>query len=450
MTPALGVDPRSLADDAVRQVLQTQYDRVPAVRLDSPPGAGKTGVVERLAVQGMALLGERCMVVTQTNQQAFDLARRCSGGFPGLDFVLLVQKDLPVPDDLMALTNLSVVRNPAQLPSGPCVVIANARRWSWSAANLHESFGCMIVDEAFQLSDYRFHEIANLAERFVLVGDPGQIAPIITAEVDRWRTEAAGPHVPCPDALLARHPEDVLRLQLPVSRRLVPDTVEVVQPAFYPDLPFGALSAPGERRLVTATAGRMPLDRPIERVEGGASLLGVELPGRITGESDPELAGAMVGLLSRLLERGAAVADGEDERPLEPGMVGVACAHVSQVYAVQERLGLGMESVLVETADRFQGLERPVMLVHHPLSGRADADGFHLDAGRLCVMTSRHSVVCFLFARAGIEEILLRHAPSGDRILGSQEDEEFEGWNAHLSVLRALRERGRMVRLGLG
>jgi hypothetical protein len=55
-------------------------------------------------------------------------------------------------------------------------------------------------------------------------------------------------------------------------------------------------------------------------------------------------------------------------------------------------------------------------------------------------------VTCFIFARAGMEGMLLRHAPSGDRVLGSDEDEEFEGWNAHLSVLRALRERGRVVR----
>jgi hypothetical protein len=437
---------RIRADDAVRQVLLTQYDGVPAVRLDSPPGAGKTGVVERLAVQGMAHLAERCMVVTQTNQQAFDLARRCARGFPGMNFVLLVRRDLTIHEDLTVLPNLTVIRNSADLQPGPCVVIANARRWSWSAAGVHEGFDCMIVDEAFQLSDHHFHEIANVAERVVLVGDPGQIAPVVNAQLERWRTDPAGPHVPCSDALLARHPDDVLILQLPVSRRLVPDTVEVVQPAFYPDLPFGALTAPGERRIVSTAAGKMPLDAPIDLAARGASLVVVELPARVTGEADPELAGAMVGLVDRLFERGTIVVEGGEEQPLEPGMVGIVCAHVSQVHSVQERLGSGMDDVLVETADRFQGLERHVMLAHHPLSGRADADEFHLDAGRLCVMMSRHSVTCFIFARAGMEGMLLRHAPSGDRVLGSDEDEEFEGWNAHLSVLRALRERGRVVR----
>ena len=52
---------QSRADDLVRDVLRTQWQGVTAVRLDSPPGAGKTGVVERLAVQSLALLRERCM-----------------------------------------------------------------------------------------------------------------------------------------------------------------------------------------------------------------------------------------------------------------------------------------------------------------------------------------------------------------------------------------------------
>jgi AAA domain len=221
--------------------------------------------------------------------------------------------------------------------------------------------------------------------------------------------------------------------------------VDLVRPAFYPGLPFEALSAPGERRLVPTSAGRMTLDAAVDLAGGGASLVGVELPPRVTGEHDPELAGAMVGLADRLLQRGTLVVDEAGERPLEPSMIGVICAHVSQVHAIQERLGSRMEGVLVETADRFQGLERPVTLVHHPLSGRADADEFHLDAGRLCVMTSRHSVACFLFTRDGIEDMLMRHAPSGDRVLGSNEDTEFEGWLAHLTVLQGLRERRRVL-----
>jgi superfamily I DNA and/or RNA helicase len=133
--------------------------------------------------------------------------------------------------------------------------------------------------------------------------------------------------------------------------------------------------------------------------------------------------------------------------PVEPRTIGVVCAHVSQVNAVRERLPRGFEDVFVETADRFQGLERPVMLVYHPLSGRADADQFHLDAGRLCVALSRHRVACLLVGRTGVEDLLLRYAPSGERVLGSDEDREYAGWRAQVSIAQMLRTAGRVLRL---
>ncbi|WP_432644254.1 hypothetical protein [Nocardia cyriacigeorgica] len=48
------------------------------------------------------------------------------------------------------------------------------------------------------------------------------------------------------------------------------------------------------------------------------------------------------------------------------------------------------QHVAVNTANRLQGPEFEVVIVVHPLSGRRDATAFHLEAGRLCVLTSRH------------------------------------------------------------
>lgn len=442
------------AHEAVERVLRTQWEGVAAVRLDSPPGAGKTGVVERLAVQSMALLHERVLVATQTNEQAFDLARRFARGFPRLAFTLFVTQGLVVPEDVLALGNLTVARSSRELPAGPCVAVANAARWSWLKEEETEPFDLEIVDEAFQLPDYRFQQIAGLARRVVLVGDPGQIDPVIACEVERWRCDPAGPHVSCPKALVTRHP-GVVRLALPASRRLVADTVRFVQPAFYPELPFGALSADGARGMRLGPASRTSehpsgqLDEALSLAAGGASIVQVELPEQITGETDEALAETIVALAERLVGTGVRVVDDREGVPraerVTGAMIGVVCAHVSQVNAVRERLGEELSDVFVETADRFQGLERPIMLVHHPLSGRADASEFHLDAGRLCVMLSRHRVACFVVGRAGMEEMLLRHAPSGDRVLGLAEDPEFEGWRAHVTLLRRLREEGRVV-----
>jgi hypothetical protein len=238
-----------------------------------------------------------------------------------------------------------------------------------------------------------------------------------------------------------------MQLALPVSRRLVPDTVQFVQPAFYPDLEFTALSAPGERRLVVAGTSGSRLDVPIEMAARGASLLQVELPAEITGEVDEPLAETIVALIRRLIERRAEIAESGTTRRLSAGDVGVVCAHVAQVNAVRERLPRELAGVFVETADRFQGLERPIMFVYHPLSGRTDADTFHLDAGRMCVALSRHRVACFVVSRAGVRDMLLRFAPTGDRVLGIDADPEYEGWRAQLRIAEELERAGRVVSL---
>jgi AAA domain len=446
MTTAAIISPEARAAEAIRRVLETQWDGDPAVRLDSPPGAGKTGVVERLAAQSLGSMRERCMIATQTNEQAFDLARRLAENYPRLNPYLFARKDLAIPTALSAFRNLTIARSRDDLPQGPCIVISNAVKWSWVKGAL-PTFDLQVVDEAFQLPDYRFQQIAGLARRFVLVGDPGQIAPVVTCEIERWRCEKAGPHVACPFALTARFPQ-VVQLALPVSRRLVPDTVRFVQPAFYPTLPFDALAAPDSRALtLTLPLSRQPIDAALDIARGGASLISIELPPRITGEVDEELSQTIVNMIERLMARRAGLVINGERRPVEASMIGVVCAHVSQVSAVRERLPRNLSEVFVETSDRFQGLERPLMIVHHPLSGRADASGFHLDAGRLCVMMSRHSVACWLVSRGGIEAQLLRHAPVGDRVLGVDIDTEYEGWRAHLYIIQELNAASRVLQL---
>jgi hypothetical protein len=176
----------------------------------------------------------------------------------------------------------------------------------------------------------------------------------------------------------------------------------------------------------------------------GASLLQMGLPAEITGEVDDALAETVVALIRRLMERSAELEELGASRPLLPTDVGVVCAHVAQTNAVRERLPRTLAGVFVETADWFQGLERPIMLVYHPLSGRCDADTFHLDAGRMCVALSRHRVACFVVSRAGVRDMLVRYAPRGDRVRGLDEDREYEGWRAQVRIAEEF-ERARRV-----
>jgi hypothetical protein len=59
-------------------------------------------------------------------------------------------------------------------------------------------------------------------------------------------------------------------------------------------------------------------------------------------------------------------------------------------------------------------------------------------------MLSRHRIGCWIFGRQGISEQLTRFAPSGDRALGIDEDPEYRGWRAHLTLLAALSRANRL------
>jgi hypothetical protein len=432
-------DPEVAANSALDAVLESQWQGVPALILRSPPGAGKTGMAQRLALQSATYLQQRCMIVTQTNEQAFELTRRLAQNARGVPIYMFAKKSLALPDDLCQSGRVVPVHRIGDFPQGPSITIGNAAKWSWLQTS-DPMFDVQIVDEAFQLPDYRYQLISNLAPRHALIGDPGQIDPFVNCEIERWRCDPSGPQVACPIALEKRHPT-VLQLALPVSRRLNADTISIIQPAFYPDMPFRATSR--DRSVRFDVAGIMPFDAALDGVAAGASIVMVELPPQITGEADGELAQELVESIRRLLRRRAWMSDDGRVSQVTPENIGVVCAHVSQVNAVRERLGTGLTDVFVETANRYQGIERPFMFVHHPLSGRADATAFHLDAGRLCVMLSRHRIGCWIFGRQGIAGQLMRFSPAGDRALGIDEDREYQGWRAHLTLLAALSRAGR-------
>ena len=97
---------------------------------------------------------------------------------------------------------------------------------------------------------------------------------------------------------------------LPVSRRLVADTARFVQPAFYPDLPFTALS-PG-RNLRGPATGVAAVDALL----GGASLVMRELEAALTGPVDATLADEVAAMVEVLAGAGWTVEDEAGSRPL--------------------------------------------------------------------------------------------------------------------------------------
>src|SRR5262249_58682270 len=98
--------------------------------------------------------------------------------------------------------------------------------------------------------------------------------------------------------------------------------------------------------------------------------------------------------------------------PLRPEQVAVGVAHNDQKDFLRVALDdRGLEGVVVETANKLQGLEFEVVFVWHPLAGLPEADGFHLEPGLLCVLLTRHRQACIIVGRAGDSELLKDNVP---------------------------------------
>jgi superfamily I DNA and/or RNA helicase len=121
-----------------------------------------------------------------------------------------------------------------------------------------------------------------------------------------------------------------------------------------------------------------------------------------------------------------------------PERIAIGTAHRDQAAAVRAVLASrGVSGVTVDTANRLQGREFELVIVLHPLSGRRDATAFHLETGRLCVLTSRHRQACVVVAREGIPELLDRH-PSVEPVHLNVPVKFPDGWEAHQSLLAHL------------
>jgi hypothetical protein len=158
--------------------------------------------------------------------------------------------------------------------------------------------------------------------------------------------------------------------------------------------------------------------------------------------ADDRAGGDGRGRVARLFERGAAVRCERQRRPaaLRPGQVAVGVSHNDQKDLLRAALqGRGLVGVAVETANKLQGLEFEVVFVWHPLAGLPEADGFHLDPGRLCVLLTRHRQVCIVVGRAGDRDLLEeRLPPPTDAYLGWDPDPVLDGWEIHREVFAAL------------
>ncbi|WP_433301316.1 AAA family ATPase [Actinoplanes sp. CA-030573] len=414
--------------DAVLRDLRVGDHR--GVVVDSPPGAGKSTLVVRAAGE-LAATGTPLMIVAQTNEQVDDLIERLGARSPRVSVGRLSAVDYEASERVRDHPACRVGAKVADLGS-PAVTIGTAAKW---ATVTEGTWPWAIVDEAYQMRSDALLRVAPRFERALFVGDPGQLDPFSTVDVDRWTGLSWDP-MQSAVAVLLRHNLELPVHRLPVSWRLPHSAASVVAEAFYPFTGFRSGTGPGDRKLRFGAAATGPLDEVLD--VAAATGWGLhQLPERFTVRTDAEAAAACAALAGRALSRDAVATSEQDERPLTPARVAIGAAHRDQAAAIRALLPPEAAGVTVDTANRLQGREYDLTIVLHPLSGRRDATAFHLESGRLCVLTSRHRHACVVVARAGIAELLDAH-PSTEPVHLNVPVKFPDGWEANQAILAHL------------
>lgn len=187
----------------------------------------------------------------------------------------------------------------------------------------------MIVDEAYQATHLQVRSAMAAADQVLLVGDPGQIGPVISVRTALYVGPTA-PHLRAP-VVFERHP-DAIGLSLPHTYRFGPATASAMAPLY--DVGFTSARPP---RCVIGVPGLDAI-----RVDD------------VDSNTDAELLGVVVhratGLVGRITD-----ADGE-LLPVGDVEIAVVASHNAQVALLRGLLAeRGHPEITVGTADKLQG-----------------------------------------------------------------------------------------------
>lgn len=430
--------------DAVRKALFDHVDRADALAvIQAPPGSGKTWLLLQ-AVARAREAGARVAVAAQTNAQVDDVCRRLARDHPKVNTVRFAAESALRPPDLPKKVVWET--KSADLPSKPCVVVGTAAKWG--LVKITTPFDFLFVEEAWQLAWADFMLLGQVSSRFVLIGDPGQIPPVVPIDVSRWETSPRPPHMAAPEVILGDPSLSCRPLFLPGTRRLPYDTTELIKP-FYP-FDFASWATPGERAVETRDKGRQrAVDATIDLLPASTAVA-MTLPTPDGGpplEQDDEIAETAVKVALRLLERRAVYRMDGKTAELTASDIGLAATHRVMNAAMALRLPKKLRADLrVDTPERWQGLERKVMIVVHPLSGVTRPSAFDLETGRLCVMASRHQAGLIVVGRDHLSTTLREYLPVADQAVG-RPDVAGRGHARNLAFWGALERAGRIVSL---
>jgi hypothetical protein len=222
--------------------------------------------------------------------------------------------------------------------------------------------------------------------QLLLVGDPGQIGPVVTVDTSVWERMPDAPHRRAPEVFKAR--DDAACFSIRESYRLGPRSVAAVAPLY--DFEFISARPPRTARLVDGT--------PLPEITAIEVAVSDDPDNEITMRAVADRAAALV---SATLTGPGIDGDGNPVTlawGATPADVGVAVSRNSQVSIITgllaERGLIGdpkASNITVGTADRLQGGQWPLVVALDPAAAVGSDNEYAMSLGRLGVMISRHT-----------------------------------------------------------
>lgn len=323
--------------------------------IDSPPGSGKTTLLVQAALWIAANTDLTLTVAAPTRAAATSVAERLADA----------EEDASV---VLALNGVDRASTPAIHTPGSGAFQGGAgdivvRTMTSLAMSTSTVSDLLILDEAYQSTFASLAAAAKGCQQVLMIGDPGQIGPVTTADTSVFDEADYPPHGRAPD-VLRTHPAAKV-LHLPTSYRLGARTVEAIAPLY--DFTFDS-------------------GRPDRVVTGRDEIESVQID-----HADPVDLYADVTRLAQGFV-GQEITTDDGTRTLTVNDVAVVAGDnlaVNGIAGFLSNLGL-FPGITVGTADRLQGGQWHAVIAVDPLASASTVSEHHLALGRLCVMASRH------------------------------------------------------------